>query len=30
MPNIFTKAKLNLKDFGLFTKYKDKQLSFYN
>ena len=30
MPNIFTKTKLNLKDFGLFTKYIDKQLSFYN
>ncbi len=30
MPNIFTKTKLNLKDFGLFTKYIDRQLSFYN
>ena len=29
MPNIFTKTKLNLKDFGLFTKYIDRQLSFY-
>ena len=30
MPNILTKSKLDIKDFGLFTKYIDKQLSFYN
>ena len=31
MPNIFAKKKkLDIKDFGLFTKYIDKQLSFYN
>ena len=30
MPNILTKPKLDIKDFGLFTKYIDKQLSFYN
>ena len=30
MPNIFRKKKLDIKDFGLFTKYIDKQLSFYN
>ena len=30
MPNILTKKNLDIKDFGLFTKYIDKQLSFYN
>ena len=30
MPNILIKSKLDLKDFGLFTQYIDKQLSFYN
>ena len=30
MPNILAKKNLDIKDFGLFTKYIDKQLSFYN
>ena len=30
MPNIFTRKNLNMKDFGVFTKYIDRQLSFYN
>ena len=30
MPNLFKKAKSDIRDFGLFTKYIDKQLSFYN
>ena len=30
MPNILSKTKNNIKDFGLFTKYIDKQLLNYN
>ena len=30
MPNIFSQNYINLKDFGVFTKYIDKQLSYYN
>ena len=31
MQNIFSqKINLNLNDFGIFTKYMDKQLSYYN
>ena len=30
MPNLFTKKNLNLADFGVFTRYIDRQLSFYN
>ena len=30
MPNIFTEKTLNLRDFGVFTKYMDRQLSYYN
>lgn len=30
MPNILAKKNLDIKDFGLFTKYIDRQLSFYN
>ena len=30
MPNLFSKKNLNLADFGVFSGYIDKQLSFYN
>ena len=30
MPNILKNSKVDLKDFGSFTQYIDKQLSFYN
>ena len=30
MPSLFPKTRKDLKDFGLFTKYMDKQLLNYN
>ena len=30
MPNIFTQKHQDLKDFGIFSQYIDKQLSYYN
>ena len=30
MPNFYIKSKFDIKDYGLFTQYIDKQLSFYN
>ena len=30
MPNIFTQKHQDLKDFGVFSQYIDKQLSYYN